>query len=215
MACGAAARRARRDRAGWRRRRRPARRRPGRAARSASRRAGWWRPRGRSRLRHDVALGDQLVHGQQHRAARARRAPAPSGATRAGAGRARAGRSRMARRTCSPIWRCSGTGEAGSRTRPSGAAARGTRHNWYSPLSPKLALSSEPYRDDGPARNRPGVFVMSTQTTPRASPSRTPPTSFGVTHGQQGQARPRARPLRQARRSTRSSMPPWSATSPM
>ena len=43
-------------------------------------------------------------------------------------------RSRMARRTCSPIWRCSGVGDAAIEDEAErGGLAEGTRHDWYSP----------------------------------------------------------------------------------
>ena len=99
------------------------------------------------RLRHDVALGDQLVHGQQHGAARAPRARSPSGARKAGAGRAPAA---VRGWRAAPARRSGGAAACSTRHRgrdPSGADLRTGRGITGTVLLSKLALSSVPYCD--------------------------------------------------------------------
>ena len=97
-------------------------RRAARVARSTSRPADRWRRRGRIRLGHDVAFGDQLVHGQQHGAARDIELPAmrrEEGRRYRAPAASRGWRGAPARRSGDAA-----AERAGTRTRPKGAALR-------------------------------------------------------------------------------------------
>ena len=160
----------------------PARQRAARAARPASRPAGRWRRRGRT---PPAPRRSPRRSAGPWPAARCRarpRARSPSGARTAGAGPGASRRSRMARRTCSPIWRCSGVGDAASRTRPKrgglaeGRGMTGTAwivRNWLF----RLYLNAIMVR----RRNRTGVFRHEHRPRPAAESAENTAEAFGVT----------------------------------